>query len=233
VSGTRTGSAASEPVTVGPVLPVNEVGVAGLVVSAVVLLASLVPFVNWFTLWIAPVGIVLAIVALALPRKPKRTAAVGLVLAVLAVVLSTLLPPAYVGQPVLPIWWIAIASEGEAPAAVGEPEVVAPVTVAYELTGSATAVEAVWREGLLATDGYELVPAQTLPFSTEVATYVTRAAVADASSLILGATIGEAGGDVTCRIRVGDRVVAEGTATGAGETAGCSVEAERLRGFRP
>jgi hypothetical protein len=229
------GSVAPVPVSGGPVLPVNEVGIAALVVSAVVVFGSLVPFVDWFTLWVAPVGIVLGIVALALPRKPKGTAAAGLGLGVLALVLSTVMPPVYAGQPILPVWWIPAASETETETAVAdaEPEVVAPIAVAYELTGSAPAVEAVWREGLQAGDGYELVAAQTLPFAVEVTAYVTAAAVADQSSLILGATIGEAGGDVTCRIRVGDRVVAEGTASGAGETAGCSVDAGRLRASRP
>jgi hypothetical protein len=224
--------AGSVPGAFGRVLPVNELGIASLVVSAVVLFASLVPFVNLFTLWVVPVGIVLGIVALALPRKPKGTAALGVAFGLLGLVATAVLPSVYVGRQVLPLWWTAEASEGETVVADGEPEVVAPSTVVYELAGSAPAVEAVWREGLQASDGYELVAAQTLPFTVEVTAYATAAAVADASALVLGATIGEAGGDVTCRIRVGDRVVAEGTASGAGETAGCSIGAEHLRAAR-
>jgi hypothetical protein len=219
----------------------DEVGRVAVVAGVVVAGASILPLVNWFT-WIAvPVPLVIGIVGLCLPRRPRRRSAVGIGLALLAAVLTAVLPAVYVGRPITPLWFT-----GAAPAPVEESTAsarseqsaeerasVRPFAVTYEITGTAARVQIISSDGVQLDSGIELLEDQPLPWTRDIDVYVSREARAVPVSLLLSALVPEEGGDVACRILVGDQVVSTGSASGPGEYAECATDAYALRGFVP
>jgi hypothetical protein len=207
--------------------PVDDLGRVALVFAYVALGASVIPVVNWFSSWVALVGIVLALIAVCLPRLPRRRAALGLGLSVLAFALSALLPPVYAGNAPDPLWWF-----GGVTATSGAPVAPATSTITYEITGSVPAARVVRSTSSRPEDGFTLEESAALPFTRDIAVDVDQLSGAGATPLVLGGTLGADGGEITCRIRVADRTLVEQTATGAGATAGCStatVDPELMR----
>ncbi|WP_043667948.1 hypothetical protein [Clavibacter michiganensis] len=221
----------------------DEVGRVAVVSGAIVAGASIVPLLNWFT-WIAvPVPLVIGIVGLCLRRRPRRRSAVGIGLALLATLLTAVLPPVYAGQPIGSVWFL---DDGAVDGRVAEPApayvdeeaarelaAVTPFTLTYEVTGTAAGVQIISSDGVQLDSGVELLEDQPLPWTRDIEVRVTRDARAVPVSLLLSALVPEEGGEAACRILVGDEVIATGSASGPGEYASCETDAYALRGFVP
>lgn len=213
----------------------DEVGRVAVVSGAIVAGASIVPLLNWFT-WIAvPVPLVIGIVGLCLRRRPRRRSAVGIGLALLATLLTAVLPPVYAGRPVGSIWFLDDGSvAAPTPTYVDEEAArVTPFTLTYEVTGTAAGVQIISSDGVQLHSGVELLEDQPLPWTRDIEVRVTRDARAVPVSLLLSALVPEEGGEAACRILVGDEVIATGSASGPGEYASCETDAYALRGFVP
>jgi hypothetical protein len=206
----------------------NPVGTAALIVGIVALVGAVIPLVNYGSGLVALAGIVLGIIGLVLPARPRGTALGGLVVSVAALILSVLLAIAYtVGIATL----IGTAVEDSRSTSDAESQddaiVASDVTVSYELSGTLPAVDAAWtgRAGDLL--GAEEAPAQTLPFTREVV--LPAGSAYDDERLILVGTGAAQEGEVTCRILVDGDVLTEQTATGAAPRAACAVTAAEVR----
>jgi hypothetical protein len=207
--------------------PVDDLARVALVFALVAVGAAVIPVVNWFSPWFALVALVLAVVALCLPRLPRRRAALSLGLSVLALGLAALLPPVYAGNAPDPLWWISTSTSTD-----GAPAAPAATAITYEITGTVPAARVVWSPTTRPEDGFTLEESAALPFTREVAIEPGDLTSAGGAPLVLGGTLGADGGEITCRMRVGDRTLVEQTATGPGATAGCStatVDPELLR----
>jgi hypothetical protein len=217
----------------------DEVGRVAVVSGAILAGASVVPLLNWFT-WIAvPVPLVIGIVGLCLPRRPRRRSVAGIGLALLAAVLTALLPPVYAGQPIGSVWFLDDGGDGgrvaePTPTYVDEEAArVTPFTLTYEVTGTAAGVQIISSDGVQLHSGIERLEDEPLPWTRDIDVRVTRDARAVPVSLLLSALVPEEGGDVACRILVGDQVIATDVASGPGEYASCETDAYALRGFVP
>ena len=211
----------------------DEVGRVAVVAGAVVAVASLLPVLNWVA-WIAvPVPLVLGIVGLR--RRPRRRSAVGIGLALLAALLTAVLVPLYAGQTLVGSWSGADGSGADpTPTYVDEEAArVTPFTLTYEVTGTAAGVQIISSDGVQLHSGVEILEEQPLPWTRDIDVRVTRDARAVPVSLLLSARVPEEGGDVACRILVGDEVISTGSASGPGEYAECATDAYALRGFVP
>ncbi|MBM7387135.1 hypothetical protein JOE37_000129 [Clavibacter michiganensis] len=215
--GTSTDPEAGVPAPVAPA-PADDLGRVALVFALVAVGAAVIPVVNWFSPWVALVAVVLAIFALCLPRLPRRRAALSLGLSLLAFTLSALLPPVYAGNAPDPLWWF-----GGSAATSGARVVPAATTITYEVTGTVPTARVVWSPTSRPEDGFTLEESAALPFARDVAVEAGDLTRAGGAPLVLGGTLGEDGGEITCRMRVGDRTLVEQTATGPGATAGCST----------
>jgi hypothetical protein len=209
------------------------------VVGAIVAGASLLPVVNWFTWILVPVPLVIGIVGLCLPRRPRRRSAAGVGLALLAAVLTAVLPPVYAGQPIGSVWFLEDAFDDgrvaePTPTYVDEEAAsVTPFTLTYEVTGTAAGVQIISSDGVQLGSGSEVLEDQALPWTRDIDVRVTRDARAVPVGLLLSALVLEGGGDVACRILVGDQVISTDQASGPGEYASCTTDAYALRGFVP
>lgn len=236
-------ASASVPPSVSTLPPAHpasdEVGRVAVVSGAILAGASIVPLLNWFT-WIAvPVPLVIGIVGLCLPRRPRRRSVAGIGLALLAAVLTALLPPVYAGQPIGSVWFLDDGGDGgrvaePTPTYVDEEAArVTPFTLTYEVTGTAPGVQIISSDGVQLHSGIELLEDEPLPWTRDIDVRVTRDARAVPVGLLLSALVPEEGGDVACRILVGDQVIATDAASGPGEYASCETDAYALRGFVP
>ncbi|MBF4618020.1 hypothetical protein ITJ44_08035 [Clavibacter sp. VKM Ac-2873] len=211
----------------------DEAGRVAVVAGAVVAVASLLPVLNWVA-WIAvPVPLVLGIVGLR--RRPRRRSAVGIGLSLLAALLTAVLAPFYAGQTLVGSWSGAAGSGADpTPTYVDEEAArVTPFTLTYEVTGTAAGVQIISSDGVQLHSGIEVLEEQPLPWTRDIDVRVTRDARAVPVSLLLSALVPEEGGDVACRILVGDEVISTGSASGPGEYAECATDAYALRGFVP
>ncbi len=207
----------------------NGVGLAALIVGVVSLVGSVIPLLNYASGFLALVGIVLGIIGLILKDRPKGMALGGLIASVVALILSIVLAIVYTAGIVTAITGAVRESEARSSAeASDEPR------VTYQVEGSGGTVTA----GVLSTKsvggtaGSEQASDQPLPFSREVVipdtTNFDMAAFSVSAVASVDPTV-SADGDITCRILVGDHIVTEQRAEGAGATVTCTATAEDLR----
>ena len=212
----------------------NEAAGTAVVLAVLALLGALVPVLDLVTGLLAVVGALFGI--LALTRKRRRNsrplAFTGLALNVVALTAWVIAITTMVGL-VLDTYPPTSPPEGAAspePTAPATPEIVHPVTLTVELTGTVPQVRAVWLGGL--NDGYRDVPAEALPLTQEHDVYLTDAAFSAGDYFSVTAVLDAADGTVTCRVRAGDRILAEDTATGRDEAASCRVTAFDMLDYR-
>ncbi|CAQ02995.1 DUF4190 domain-containing protein [Clavibacter sepedonicus] len=217
----------------------NGVGLAALIVGVLSLVGSVIPILNYVSGFLAVVGIVLGIVGLILRDRPKGMAFGGLILSVVALILSIVLAIVYTAGIVTAI--TGAVEESEARSSAGAAD---DVRFTYELegTGGTTSAAAVWVTSVGGSLGTEQDLAATLPFTREI--IVPDSAGFDSASFAISGTVGVDGaatdgstidgstidgGGIVCRILVGTTVVAEQTATGTGASVACTATAEQLR----
>jgi hypothetical protein len=206
----------------------NPVGMAALIVGVVALVGAVIPLVNYGSGFVALAGIVLGIIGLVLPDRPKGTALGGLVVSVAALILSVLLAVAYtVGIATL----IGTAVEDSQSTSGAESQddaiVSGDVTVTYELSGTLPTIDAAFTSLVDDSLVTEEVTGQPLPFTGGVV--LPAGSDYDDERLILVGTGGAEVTDLTCRILVDDDVLVERTVSGAGARAACVVTAAEVR----
>jgi hypothetical protein len=221
---------APEPEPTGPRerKTTNPVGLAALIVGIVALVGSVIPLVNYGSGLVAFAGVVLGIVGLVLRDRPKGTALGGLVVSVIALILSVLLAIAYTVGIATLIGTAVEDSQSTTDAESQDDAIVAgDVTVTYELSGTLPSVDAAYTS--LVDDALitEEAAGRPLPFSGEVV--LPAGSDYDDERLILVGTGGADAGDLTCRILVDGDVLVERTATGAAARAACVVTADEVR----
>jgi Mycobacterium membrane protein len=182
--------------------PSNGLGTTGFVLGLVGLVLSPIPFVGVVAWPLVVLGIVFSAIGIARTRSGKATnkglSIAGLVLSILGLGVC--------------IVWVLIINQ-----AVDEVEQEAnrEVTITYEVTGDAPAVDVDYT-----TYGDDVSSAQEtgvpLPWSKEV----TTDGLVKGGSLIV--TTGEQGGSVTCRVLVDGEEAETSTASGAFAVADCT-----------
>jgi Mycobacterium membrane protein len=182
--------------------PSNGLGTTGFVLGLVGLVLSPIPFVGVVAWPLVVLGIVFSAIGIARTRSGKATnkglSIAGLVLSILGLGVC--------------IVWVLIINQ-----AVDEVEQEAnrEVTITYEVTGDAPAVDVDYT-----TYGDDVSSAQEtgvpLPWSKEV----TTDGLVKGGSLIV--TTGEQGGSVTCRVLVDGEEAETATASGAFAVADCT-----------
>ncbi len=227
------GPAASPSPPVAPARGRNEAAWTAIVLAVLALIGALVPVLDLVTGLLAVVGAVFGI--LALTRKRQRNsrplAITGLALNVVALTAWAIAITTLVGL-VLDTYPPSSPDTASSPVPTtpGTPEVVYPVTLTVELTGSAPQVRTIWLGGL--NEEYRDEPADDLPLAQEHAVYLTDAAYSAGDYFSVTAVLGETGGTVSCRLRVADRILAEDTASGRDEAASCQVTAFDMLDYR-
>ncbi len=212
----------------------NEAAWTAVVLAVLALVGALVPVLDLVTGLLAVVGAVFGI--LALTRKRRRNsrplAITGLALNVVALTAWAIAITTIVGL-VLDTYPPSTpeGASSPVPTTPGTPEIVYPVTLTVELTGSVPQVRAIWLGGL--NEEYRDEPTEDLPLTQEHDVYLTDAAFSAGDYFSVTAVLGETGGTVSCRLRVGDRILAEDTASGRDEAASCQVTAFDMRDYRP
>jgi heme/copper-type cytochrome/quinol oxidase subunit 2 len=183
--------------------PSNGLGTTGFVLGLVGLVLSPIPIVGLVAWPLVVLGVVFSAIGIARTRSGKATnkglSIAGLVLSILGIGVC--------------VFWTVVVNQ-----AVDEVEQEAnrEVTITYEVTGDAPAVDVDYT-----TYGGDDVTTATeagvpLPWSKEV----TTSGLLKGGSLIV--TTGEQGGSVTCRVLVDGEEAATGTATGPFAVADCT-----------
>lgn len=211
----------------------NEAAWTAVVLAVLALVGALVPVLDLITGLLAVGGAVFGILALTRGRRrnSRPLAITGLALNGVALTVWVIAITTLVGL-VLDTYPPS-APEGAAsrePTAPAMPEIVHPVTLTVELTGTVPQVRAIWLGGL--NREYRDVPAEALPLTQEHDVYLTDEAFFAGDYFSVIAALDAAGGTVTCRVRAGDRVLAEDTASGRDEAATCRVAAFDMRDYR-
>ncbi|MET0713401.1 MAG: DUF4190 domain-containing protein [Mycetocola sp.] len=83
------------PPSAPPAISGNGLGLAALIVGIFALLGAFIPFVNYVSGVLAVVGIILGIIAVTRKNKPKKAGLSGLIVSVIALILSIVLAFAY------------------------------------------------------------------------------------------------------------------------------------------
>lgn len=211
----------------------NEAAWTAVVLAVLALVGALVPVLDLVTGLLAVGGAVFGI--LALTRKRRRNsrplAITGLALNVVALTAWAIAITTIVGL-VLDTYPPSTpeGASSPVPTTPGTPEIVYPVTLTVELTGNVPQVRAIWLGGL--NEEYRDEPTEDLPLTQEHDVYLTDAAFSAGDYFSVTAVLGETGGTVSCRLRVGDRILAEDTASGRDEAASCQVTAFDMRDYR-
>ena len=139
------------PPAAPPAKPGNGFGIAALIIGIVALIGAFIPFVNYVSGVLAVVGIILGIIAVTRKNKPKKAATSGLIISVIALILSIVLALSYTAAFVtavddaLPKSSVqesaddaaaapADEAEADAPAEVGTRENPAPIGTTVEMT---------------------------------------------------------------------------------------------------
>ena len=73
----------------------NGLGIAALIVGSVAFVGAFIPFINYVSGVLAVVGIILGIIAVTRKNKPKKAGAAGLIVSVIALILSIVLAISY------------------------------------------------------------------------------------------------------------------------------------------
>jgi hypothetical protein len=226
------GPAASPSPPVAPARGRNEAAWTAIVLAVLALIGALVPVLDLVTGLLAVVGAVFGI--LALTRKRRRNsrplAITGLALNAVALAAWAIAITTIVGLVLDTYPSSPDTGSSPVPTAPGTPEVVYPVTLTVELTGSAPQVRTIWLGGL--NEEYRDEPADDLPLTQEHAVHLTDAAYSAGDYFSVTAVLGETGGTVSCRLRVADRILAEDTASGRDEAASCKVTAFDMLDYR-
>ncbi|PPF85920.1 hypothetical protein C5C03_14390 [Clavibacter michiganensis] len=211
----------------------NEAAWTAVVLAVLALVGALVPVLDLVTGLLAVVGAVFGI--LALTRKRRRNsrplAITGLALNLVALAAWAIAITTIVGL-VLDTYPPSTpeGASSPVPTTPGTPEIVYPVTLTVELIGSVPEVRAICLGGL--NEEYRDEPTEELPLTQEHDVYLTDAAFSAGDYFSVTAVLGETGGTVSCRLRVGDRILAEDKASGRDEAASCQVTAFDMRDYR-
>lgn len=212
----------------------NEAAGTAVVLAVLALIGALVPVLDLVTGLLAVVGAAFGILALTRKRRrnSRRLAITGLALNVVVLTAWVIAITTLVGL-VLDTYPPTTPPEGAAspgPTAPATPEIVYPVTLTVELTGTVPQVRTVWLGGL--NGEYRDVAAEALPLTQEHDVLLTDAAFSAGDHFSVTAVLDEADGTVTCRVGAGDRILAEDTASGRDEAASCRVTAFDMRDYR-
>jgi hypothetical protein len=206
----------------GALLP-NKLGLAVLWVGIGAFVAALIPFVSYFAIVVALVGIVLGVIALVLPRRRKNAATAGSIVSFVALIVS-------IGTSIFYtvvlfgslISAITNSFEPTPPPPLGE----SSVPLSYEVDGTGSDVDITYTTFIDGIDSTQQETGQRLPFERDFD--VAYGGAATYNSYTLTAVNGDNDGDVTCRISLDDRVLIEQTASGAFATATCTVSGTEL-----
>lgn len=184
----------------------NGLGLASLIVGVAALVGALIPIVNYVSGFVAFIGLVLGVVALFLTNRRRGTAITGVVLNVVALLLSIVLAVVYTAGFATGVSNAIQTAQANASATPG----VARALV-YEVTGSATDATIVYSTLDGANSGVDQASGQSLPFTKElqVDSGVVQAFTVTATN---GA---DDEGDIACRITLDGETVAEQTGSGA------------------
>ena len=200
----------------------NGLGLAALIIGVVALIGAFIPFVNFVSGFLAFVGLVLGIIALFLKNKSKGLAIAGTVLSLIAMILSIILAITYTAG------FAGAVSEGIKTAqAESSAEADRDVTVVYEVTGTSAASSITYMTFTDGNSGTEQANDQALPFTKEFT--IKAGGTFDYSSFYVMAMNGaDDAGDISCKITVDGKVLAENTSTGAYASASCSASSMDL-----
>ncbi|NQX33341.1 hypothetical protein [Herbiconiux sp. VKM Ac-2851] len=206
----------------GALLP-NKLGLAALWVGIGAFVAALIPFVSYFAILVAFVGIVLGVIALVLPRRRKKAATAGSIVSFVALIVS-------IGTSIFYtvvlfgslISAITNSFEPTPPPPLGE----SSVPLSYEVDGMGSDVDITYTTFIDGIDSTQQETGQRLPFERDFD--VAYGGAATYNSYTLTAVNGDNDGDVTCRISLDDRVLIEQTASGAFATATCTISGTEL-----
>lgn len=198
-----------------PVKTGNGLGLAALIVGVVAFVGAFIPFVNFVSGFIAFVGLVLGVIALCLKNKSKGVAIAGTAVSLVAMVLSIILAITYTAG------FAGAVSEGIKTAqAESSAEADRDVVVLYEVTGTAAASSITYATFTDGNSGSEQANDQPLPFSKEFT--IKAGGDFDYASFSIYAMNGmDDTGDISCKITVDGKVVAEQTSTGEYASASC------------
>ncbi|MDD7942960.1 hypothetical protein PHK61_31595 [Actinomycetospora lutea] len=192
----------------------NGWAVAALVLGIVCLALSPVPVLNQAGILVGFVGVGIGVAAVLIGRRRGSrvvVSAVGLGLSVLGLVLSFVFTAAYVAA-----IDEAFAGLSGGTGDVSEPFVAGPRTYTLEVTS--TDQDSAGRVGFTnSTGGYDSAEDRTLPWRQTVT-------IQDGGAMVTGSgPIGGGGGDLTCTIREGDRVVDTQTVRGQYTNVSCDT----------
>jgi hypothetical protein len=201
----------STPIQVTPVKNGNGFGVASLILGILALVGAFVPFLNYGSIFVAGIGVVLGVVGLVVKFRPRGTAIAGLILSALGLILAIVMVVIYTAV------FFGVS------AVVAETKKAANVThtVVYTLTGDSTDATATYSTFTDGKSAQEQATGQKLPFSKTI----TAKGGSDSlsfNSFTLSGTNGADGTDITCDISVDGKSIATQTSSGAYASVTCS-----------
>jgi predicted membrane protein len=190
----------------------NGLGIAALIIGIIALIGALIPFLNYGAWFLGLVGLVLGIIGLVQKNRKKGVATAGTIISGVAIILSIVLAIAYTA---------AFANAVHEEIKKQDTEASQPVEVVYDVTGTSTDTTITYSTYSDGGSGSEQASNQALPWTKSIT--VKKGGTFDFSSFTLSAMAGQDGGDVSCKITVGGKVVSEQKASGQFANVLCSA----------
>lgn len=186
----------------------NGLGTAALVLGIIGLVAAFIPFLNYGSGVIPFVGLILGIIALSKKNVKKSTALAGTIVSAVAVILSIIMAIVYTG-----LFFHAVDQSVQKT----NQENNTPVSVVYEVDGASKSATVTYSSYSNGASGTEQASGQALPFTKTVT------GTKGWSGYTLTATNGmNDDSDISCKITVDGKTVAQQTSTGQYATVSCS-----------
>jgi hypothetical protein len=201
----------STPIQVVPAKSGNGFGVASLILGILALVGAFIPFLNYGSIFLAGIGIILGVVGVVIKLRPRGTAIAGLILSGLGLILSIMMVVIYTAV----FFGVSKAVEDTNKAAN------TTHTVIYTLTGDSTDATATYSTFTDGKSAQEQATGQTLPFSKTV----TAKGGVDSftfNSFTLTGTNGATGSEITCEITVDGKSIATNTSSGPNAIVTCT-----------
>jgi hypothetical protein len=195
----------------------NGLGLASLIIGILALIGAVIPLVNYVSGFPAFIGLVLGIVGLVLPARPRGTAIAGSVLNAVALLLSIVLAVVYTAGFATGVAQSIATADAESSAAAAVPR-----PLVYEVSGAATNASITYATSDGPNSGTEQATGQALPVTKELE--VRTGGHRTFQSFTVSATNGAGDeGEISCRITLDGEVLVEQTSTGAYAAAVCTA----------
>jgi hypothetical protein len=196
----------------------NPIALIGFIIAIVAFVFAVIPVISFIAWLPAVVAIVLCIIGLASKGRPKVFAAIGLPVAIVAIIVGIIVSVvtglAAVGTAVNEVQKTASAKAAE------------PLTVVYSVTSDQPTVSVTYSNYSNGSSGLEQAQGTPAPFTKELD--LTRGSDFDFKSFTLTGSLNQTGGTVTCTITVNGKQVSTQTSSGVFSSATCSASGSDL-----